>query len=171
MQIAVPIGQNLDYGGLPLKFSSSHKSLVPAVMALLILGCTMCTVGLELKGYVFGLGVPTVLSLGSSECSFMFFYVVCAAYVSSTYFALLVFRRGAAEKLWSVAVSILTHKFFPAAAVILGFMGMVLVRFFLFERFPLTDDENVYVFVAKTLLAGRLTNPAPDFMNCSDFRS
>ncbi len=79
----------------------------------------------------------------------MFFYVACAAYVSALISLFFVFRRGAAEKLWSVAVWILTHKFFPAAAVILGFMGMVLVRFFLFERFPLTDDENVYVFVAQ----------------------
>jgi len=146
-----------------VKFSSSHKSLVPAVLALLILGLYYAYGWVRAKGYVFGLGVPTVLSLGSSECSFMFFYVACAAYVSALISLFFVFRRGAAEKLWSVAVRILTLKFFPAAAVVLGFMSMVLVRFFLFERFPLTDDENVYVFVAKTLLAGRLNNPAPDF--------
>jgi hypothetical protein len=132
-------------------------------MALLILGLYYAYGWVRVKGYVFGLGVPTVLNLGSSECSFMYFYVACAAYVSVLISLFFVFQRGAAEKLWSVAVRILTHKFFPAVAVILGFTGMVLVRFFLFERFPLTDDENAYVFVAKTLLSGRLNNPAPDF--------
>jgi hypothetical protein len=132
-------------------------------MALLILGLYYAYGWVRAEGHVFGLGVPTVVRLGSSECSFMFFYVACATYVSALISLFFVFRRGAAERLWSVAAWILTHKFFPAAAVILGFWGMVLVRFSLFGGFSLTDDENGYVFVAKTLLAGRLTNPAPDF--------
>jgi hypothetical protein len=153
------------YRGLEstVKFSSSHKSLVPAVMALLVLGLYYTYGWVRTEGYVFGLGVPTVLNLGSGECAFMSFYVACAAYLSGLISLFFILRRESAGKVWSVAVRILTHRFFPAAAIILGAVSMVLVRIFLFERFPLTDDENGYVFVAKTLLAGRLKNPAPEF--------
>ncbi|MGB6066931.1 MAG: glycosyltransferase family 39 protein [Desulfomonilaceae bacterium] len=145
-----------------MSFSSSQKSLVPALVGIGIIGLYYAFGLARCYGFAVDVGFPTYVVAGRAECLFMFCYVVCAAYASA-FISLSLVLRDASDRFWSEATTILTHKYFPAAAAIFGFVGMVLVRFFLFERFPLTDDENVYVFVAKTLLAGRLSNPAPEF--------
>ena len=99
----------------------------------------------------------------------MFFYITCATYVAAFVSLFLFYQNDIAERLRLGAVSSLTHKLFPVAAIALGFAAMVSVRLVLFERVPLTDDENGYLFVAKTLLAGRLKNPAPDFYQLFEY--
>jgi hypothetical protein len=140
----------------------SPRAWVPLGLAVFVLSLYYGYGWARANGYIFGAGETTFTTVSDSECLFMFFFIACATYVS-VLVSLFLFYGDYDKKIWSMASDLLAHRFFPIAAVIAGFAAMVLVRLLLFERAPLTDDENVYVFVAKTLLAGRLKNPAPEF--------
>lgn len=145
-----------------MKPALSYRAWVPLGPAVFVLSLYYGYGWARANGYIFSVGETAFTTVGDSECIFMFYFVACATYVSALV-SLSVLSGDYSKKIWSMAGDLLGHKFFPIAAVIAGFAAMILVRFFLFERAPLTDDENVYVFVAKTLLTGRLTNPAPEF--------
>ena len=50
----------------------------------------------------------------------------------------------------------------PALLIGATGLGAAAVRFFLLQRQVITDDEEVYLFAARTLLEGRVANPLPD---------
>ncbi len=53
-------------------------------------------------------------------------------------------------------------KYLPALLCFLVGAGSFLFRWLVLRRQVITDDEEVYLFIAKTLLEGRIVNPLPD---------
>lgn len=62
-----------------------------------------------------------------------------------------VFEKAAAGRAWP-----------PILLLVSVFGAVVAFRAFILKDAPIADDESTYVFIAKTLLHGRLTNPIPE---------
>jgi hypothetical protein len=142
--------------------ASSNKPLIPLLVAVFVLVLYYAWGIVRADDYIYGLGMPTILVPGVPEGRFMLLFETCGVYVTAL-LCLYFLWRGAGEAVRAIAGRLVAHKLFVPMVAALSFLTMVCARFALFGAYPLTDDENVYLFVAKTLLSGRIKNPSPDF--------
>jgi hypothetical protein len=145
---------------------NSHQNRIKASF---ILFAAMCLTILyyvygaqRARSYIFRISGAGWVTPEPLECQFIFFFTVVAIYFVFLLTLFFIFYR---ERLSvrQLAFKLLCHKYSPLILALLSFGGMILVRFALLEQTPLTDDENAYLFTARTLLEGRLINPGPEF--------
>lgn len=60
-----------------------------------------------------------------------------------------------------VVRSFIQHRFFLIGSVVLLLSSIALFHFFVLNNASIADDENTYLFIAQTLLEGRVLNPHP----------
>ncbi len=146
-----------------MKWFADHGRALAALGAALALTGLYYVYGVERAGsYVFRIGDGGFLQPEDLECQFMFFYAIVGAYVVLFLTLFLHWSpKGVSPRALGRAIGCRKHS--PLVITLAAFGAMLLVRFVLLERVSVTDDENAYLFLARTLLEGRLVNPAPEF--------
>jgi Dolichyl-phosphate-mannose-protein mannosyltransferase len=138
------------------------RTLVCLAAALLMIAVYYVFGFERANSFVFRFGNGTFFWPGHDEEDFMFFYTVMGLYAGICIFLCFMFH----EKLGQLRPffrQLAYNRMFLPLMLMFAFAMMLGARFLLFDRAPLTDDENAYLFVAKTLLTGKLMNPSPPF--------
>jgi hypothetical protein len=145
-----------------MRISDKWRTLLCVTAALLMVAVYYAFGFERANGFVFKLGNGTLLWPGHDEADFMFFYTVMGLYAGICFFLCFIFHERR-DQLRPFLKQLAYDRMFLPLMLTFAFALMIAARFLLFDRTPVTDDENAYLFVAKTLLAGRLINPGPPF--------
>lgn len=109
----------------------------------------------------FALPRKGVLSVPQTELVFYVWYALYGSIATGLLALLLTELR--VERLWAEVMerALARPEAFVNAIALACFALSVAFRHLVLLDQPVTDDEGTYVFIARTLLAGRLSNPAP----------
>ncbi|MCP4196067.1 MAG: hypothetical protein GY762_02865 [Proteobacteria bacterium] len=108
-------------------------------------------------GLVYGKGITNITA---SELVFYLWYFTFGV-LAICFLSAALMRMSFLQKFEIELERFIEWRFFVPSLALLLFGEIILFQYAILDYAPVTDDESVYVFIAKTLLKGRLVNPSP----------
>ena len=141
-------------------FSRYKPSIALALLGLLLLLYFYAVGQFFFKGYLLDLGSPS--QVAQRYAYFLVFWMVLGGFASLLLaWGISLLLSGDKEPQFLEDWGKIPDKGFLIAASVLGLLFPILVRVFVLQGAPLTDDESCYQFSAELLASGRLYTDSP----------